>query len=87
MAEIDKASVTLGEDLKLEEERTLLVHAERLRGAAEEAYSNLYEDESSVLERLAVVWKRVSELAEIDPLVGAPLRDVREVRSPAGPRS
>ena len=67
MAEIDKASITLGEDLKLEEERTLLVHAERLRNAAEEAYSHLYDDESSVLDRLALVWKRVSELAEIDP--------------------
>jgi len=66
VAEIDKASATIGEDSKLEEERTLLVHAERLRSAADEAYSNLYEDESSVLERLASVWKRVSELAEID---------------------
>ena len=71
LAEIDKGSITLGEDLKLEEERTLLVHAERLRNAAEEAYSYLYEDESSVLDRLALVWKRVSELAEIDPRLGS----------------
>jgi DNA repair protein RecN (Recombination protein N) len=66
VSEIDKASVEPGEDAKLEEERKLLVHEERLRSAAEAAYSTLYEDESSVLDRLAQVWKRVHELAEID---------------------
>jgi DNA repair protein RecN (Recombination protein N) len=66
LSEIDKAGARLGEDQELEEEKKLLVHEERLRGAAEEAYAVLYEEETSVLARLAQVWKRVSELAEID---------------------
>lgn len=66
LTEIDRANVQPGEDEQLEEERKLLIHAERLRGAAEEAYETLYEEENSVLARIALVWKRVSELAEID---------------------
>ncbi len=64
--EIDRADIQANEDQQLAEERKLLVHEERLRNAADEAYSALYEDEASVLGRLAQVWKRVSELAEID---------------------
>jgi DNA repair protein RecN (Recombination protein N) len=65
-AEIDKAGVEFGEDQALEEERQLLVHEERLRSAADDAYGILYDAENSVLSGLARVSKRVAELAEID---------------------
>ncbi len=65
-AEIDKAGIEVGEDQALEEERQLLVHEERLRSAADDAYRILYDAENSVLSGLARVWKRVAELAEID---------------------
>ncbi len=65
-AEIDKAGVEFGEDQALEEERQLLVHEERLRNAADDAYGILYDAENSVLSGLARVSKRVAELAEID---------------------
>lgn len=64
--EIQRANIQPGEVESLVEERKLLVHQERLRAAAEEAYRGLYEEEGSVLAGLAQVWKRVSELAEID---------------------
>jgi DNA repair protein RecN (Recombination protein N) len=65
--EIERAKPRVGEDTELEEERRLLAHGERLRGLTQQAYGALYEEEGSVLARLAQVWKQVGELAEIDP--------------------
>jgi DNA repair protein RecN (Recombination protein N) len=76
LGEIDKVGARLEEDQELEEERKLLIHEERLRSAAEEAYAVLYEEEKSVLAGLAQVWKRVEELAEIDSRM-APFMDNR----------
>ncbi len=71
LSEIDRTEIRTGEDRRLEEERTILAHSVRLRTAAEEAYAVLYEEEDSVLARLAQIWKRVAELAEIDSRLGS----------------
>jgi DNA repair protein RecN (Recombination protein N) len=81
LTEIDRGQIHLGEDQELEEERKLLVHEERLRSAAEEAYASLYEEETSVLARLSQVWKRLSELAGIDPRLAPFMNGQSSVKS------
>ncbi len=68
--EIDRVAPRAGEDEELASERVLLVNAERLRRLCDEAYGRLYDDDSSAMSALAAVWKRVSELRELDPRFG-----------------
>jgi DNA repair protein RecN (Recombination protein N) len=74
--EIEKARLGNGEEEELRRERARLANAERLASAAGEAYALLYEDESAVLARMGQVWKRVEELAALDP-VFAPFVEAR----------
>ena len=67
LSELDKARVRDGEDQELETTRRVLNSAEKLQRLSSEAYSALYDSEGAVLARLAAVWKRVSELADVDP--------------------
>ncbi|MBN2370530.1 MAG: DNA repair protein RecN [Vicinamibacteria bacterium] len=65
--EIERSRLDPGEDEVLLREKSLLANAERLAGLAEEAYEMLYDDESAALSRLVRVFRRVDELATIDP--------------------
>ncbi len=64
--EIDRVAPRAGEDEDLAGERRLLANAEKLRRLCDEAYGKLYEDDGSVMGSLAGVWKRVSELRDMD---------------------
>ena len=66
-AEIEKASLTPGEEEALRREKTLLANAGRLASLSGEAYALLYEDEEAVVSRLGHVYRKVEELAGIDP--------------------
>lgn len=65
--EIDRVAPHPGEDDDLATERRLLANAEKLRRLCDEAYGRLYEDDTSVLSSLSIVWKRIAELGELDP--------------------
>jgi DNA repair protein RecN (Recombination protein N) len=65
--ELTKARLAPGEDERLESERSVLRNIEKIRSAAASAYSALYEDEGSVLERLAAVDRALNELVRFDP--------------------
>jgi DNA repair protein RecN (Recombination protein N) len=65
--EIDKVGPSAGEDERLAAERTVLANADRLSRLSSEAYAALYEGETSALVALSTVWKRLGELASIDP--------------------
>jgi len=65
-AELDKAELRAGEDEELDRERGLAAHAEKLKTLSDGLFHRLYEDEDSVLARLASVFKQVDELSEID---------------------
>jgi DNA repair protein RecN (Recombination protein N) len=67
LGEIDKAAPRDGEDEALTATRQVLASAERVQRLCQESYTALYENDLSVLASLAGVWKRVGELAEIDP--------------------
>ena len=75
--EIDRAAPKVGEDEELSSTRRLLVNADRLQRLSEEAYSRLYEADQSALSALAVVFKRVTELSDLDPRF-APFLESRE---------
>jgi DNA repair protein RecN (Recombination protein N) len=75
--EIDRVAPRAGEDEALAGERRLLANAEKLRRLCDEAYGKLYEDDGSVMALLAGVWKRVSELRDMDARF-APLLEGRE---------
>jgi len=69
LSEIDRVKPVVGEDEGLEITKRLLANAEKLKRLCDEAYSRLYDDDSSVVASLAVVWKRVGELAQFEPRV------------------
>jgi DNA repair protein RecN (Recombination protein N) len=67
LSEIEKVMPVAGEDEQLAAERNVLANADKLGRLSGEAYAALYEDEASALTLLGTVWKRVAELAEMDP--------------------
>jgi DNA repair protein RecN (Recombination protein N) len=67
LQEIERVAPLDNEDDTLGAERGMLANADRLKRASEDAYAALYEGEQAALASLAVVWKRVGELAELDP--------------------
>ena len=77
LAELDRVAPTPGEDDRLAGDRQVLANVDRLERLSTEAYGALYDKEGSALESLAVVWKRVADLAEIDPRF-APYVDQRD---------
>ena len=67
LGEIEKAAPRAGEDETLGAQRQVLASAERIQVLCEESYAALYESDGAVLASLGGIWKRVSELALIDP--------------------
>ena len=67
VGELDKARLRAGEDEELETARRVLSSADKLQRLCSEAYAALYDSDEAALARLATVWKRVGELAEVDP--------------------
>ena len=77
LSELSKAGLTGGEDEELGALRQVLRSAELIQRLCTESYGDLYESEQSVLSGLGRVWKRVGELAAIDPRF-VPYVDQRE---------
>jgi DNA repair protein RecN (Recombination protein N) len=67
LGEIRAAGLKAGEDDELAAVRLRLANAERLQRLCDESYTALYDGEHAVLAGLASVWKRVGELATLDP--------------------
>jgi DNA repair protein RecN (Recombination protein N) len=66
-AEIEKAALLPGEDEELRREKLRQANAGRLLTLASEAYEAVYEEEDAALARLRAAYKRVEELAALDP--------------------
>jgi DNA repair protein RecN (Recombination protein N) len=74
---IDTVAPRPDEDDQLEAERSVLANADRLTRLSGEAYAALYDGNAAVLAGLATVWRRVGDLAELDPRF-RPYLDQRE---------
>jgi len=77
LGELRKANLQAGEDETLGAERQLLRSADTIQRLCRESYTELYDSEEAALTVLGRVWKRVSELAAIDPRF-APYLDARD---------
>jgi DNA repair protein RecN (Recombination protein N) len=77
LGELQRAALTAGEDEALSAERQLLRSADTIERLCRESYQELYESDSAALALLGRVWKRVGELAAIDPRF-APHVDARD---------
>lgn len=67
LQEIEKVSPLAGEDEQLDAERHVLANADRLSRLSNEAFGLLYDSDAAALVSLAGVWKRLDELAALDP--------------------
>jgi DNA repair protein RecN (Recombination protein N) len=66
-AEIEKAGLSPGDEEGLRQEKTIQANADRLASLTAQAYALLYEDEEAVATRLGQAYRKVEELAGIDP--------------------
>src|SRR5262245_13480086 len=73
LAELEKAGLKAtrpgeaAEDVELGALRQVLSSAERVERLCSESYASLYESDEAILAGLGNVWRRVSELAQLDP--------------------
>ncbi|HWW86898.1 MAG TPA: DNA repair protein RecN [Vicinamibacterales bacterium] len=73
LAELERAQLKSeqpDEDAALAALRQVLVSAERIERLCLESYTALYESDGAVLSNLGQVWRRVAELAAIEPRFG-----------------
>ena len=78
--EIREAAPDEKEEAQLLVERDRLVHADRIRSAAETALLALSEDEGSAADRLGEAAKAFAQLAAIDPAEQARVEEIEEVK-------
>jgi DNA repair protein RecN (Recombination protein N) len=68
LAELDRAALQdQNEDATLSATRKVLTSSERVRELCEASYAALYERDDAILASLGAVWRRVGELAALDP--------------------
>src|ERR1043165_9863556 len=67
LGEIEKSVPKAGEDEELAATKQVLASAERIQRLCQERYATLYDSDAAVLASLGGIWKRVDELATIDP--------------------
>jgi DNA repair protein RecN (Recombination protein N) len=70
LGELDRAALKAGEpgeDVELAATRQVLASAERVERLCAESYASLYESDGAILAGLGGVWRRVGELALLDP--------------------
>jgi DNA repair protein RecN (Recombination protein N) len=73
LGELEKAALKepgpgeAGEDVELSSLRQVLASAERVERLCTESYASLYESDDAILAGLGGVWRRVAELADLDP--------------------
>ena len=67
LGELDRAAPKPAEDDELYALRQVLASAERVERLCVEGYASLYERDDAILSALGNVWRRVVELADLDP--------------------
>jgi DNA repair protein RecN (Recombination protein N) len=77
LEELDRTALKPQEDEHLASARQVLANAERVERLCAESYAALYERDDAVLALLGGVWRRVAELASIEPQF-LPYVDARE---------
>ena len=81
LGEIDAVRPAAGEDEELDATRRVLANAERVEGLCRSAHDELYDSDHAALTQLASVWKKVEELATLDPAFGPHLESRTAVKA------
>jgi DNA repair protein RecN (Recombination protein N) len=82
LAELDRAALkSPDEDAALAATRQVLASAERVERLCAESYASLYDSDGAVLATLGGVWRRVGELAALDPKFQAYLEAREGIKS------
>jgi DNA repair protein RecN (Recombination protein N) len=67
LGEIERTAPQPGEDDELWATRQVLANADKLQRLCGEAYTALYEGDDAALPALGTVWRKVADLASVDP--------------------
>ncbi|MDA1092710.1 MAG: DNA repair protein RecN [Acidobacteria bacterium] len=67
LRELDEADVDDEEDTRLAAEQQILANADHIHRLAAESFAELYEGDEAALGALERVWRRVADLATLDP--------------------
>ena len=78
--ELEAARLELGEDMRLEEEKRVLAHLEKIRAAAARAYAALYEDDRSATAQLAIAARALEEFRRYDASIEPQLAALAEAK-------
>lgn len=81
VAEIERARLQPGEDAALLREKAVVANADRLAALCAEAYASLYDDDGAILSRLRQVYRKVEDLAALEPRFTAALEARAAVNS------
>jgi len=81
LRELEQAELEPGEDARLDEEKHLLAHREKIQAAASTAYGALYEDENSACERVSIAARALDELRVYDASLEAHLASLGEAKA------
>ncbi len=76
--EIERIAPRPGEDDELEAEKKMLAHAEKAIALRNESFTELYENDGSIMDRLASVRKRIEDLAVLDGRSAQTLESIAE---------
>lgn len=68
--ELQNAHLKIGEDDELEQERALLLHAEKITAVTVGGYESLYAGQQAVCEKISIVADQLEALQQIDPHLG-----------------
>src|SRR5687767_13063593 len=77
LQELDRAAPRAGEDDELAAARQVLANADKLQRLCGDAYTALYDGDDAALPALGTVWRKVVDLASVDPRF-VPYLDARE---------
>lgn len=81
LRELDQAELEPGEDARLEEEKHVLAHREKILSAVSTIYGALYEEENSACERVGVAGRALEDLRAYDSSFDAHVGPLREAKA------
>lgn len=81
LRELEQAELDPGEDSRLDEEKLVLAHREKIQSAVSAAYGALYDDENSACERVGIADRAIEELQTFDSTFEAQAAILREAKA------
>jgi DNA repair protein RecN (Recombination protein N) len=81
LRELEQAALEQGEDARLEEEKHVLSHREKIQSAVSMAYGALYDEENSACDRIAIASRALDDLRAFDPSIETQAASLREAKA------